>query len=208
MLHADHLRAGKELQRKIEALRGENKDPSLPQKPLPLPPVANVDAVRQLPQPVPSPPPSGRRMTDSQNAGEESFMLLGHRVRRSLSLVAQRTTIGIFPQQSDPGDAFNQFWKILEGMLENLSQPVAFATAPLAVGELQPTSAEALQRNGSVSSDTDLEEPMVRRITRRIGIGRDNSKVKTSSALSKSQSPASLSVDDEEFDDADFETGG
>lgn len=29
-------------------------------------------------------------------------------------------------------DTFNQFWKDLEGMLDNLSQPVAFATAPLA----------------------------------------------------------------------------
>ena len=28
-------------------------------------------------------------------------------------------------------DTFNQFWKDLEGMLDNLSQPVAFATAPL-----------------------------------------------------------------------------
>ena len=92
-------------------------------------------------------------------------------------------------------------------MVENLSQPVAFATAPLAVDELQSNNVEALQRNGSLSSDTDLEEPMVRRITRRIGIGRDNSKVKKSSGLSQSQSPASFSVDDDEFDEGDFETG-
>jgi hypothetical protein len=33
--------------------------------------------------------------------------------------------------KSDPMDTFNQFWTDLEGMLDNLSQPVAFATAPL-----------------------------------------------------------------------------
>ena len=115
MLHADHLRAGKELQRKIEALRGENKDPSLPQKPLPLPPVANVDAVRQLPQPVPSPPPSGRRMTDSQNAGEESFMLLGHRVRISSSLVVRRRQSVSFPSSQipvTPSISSGKYWRI------------------------------------------------------------------------------------------------
>ncbi|OBZ75479.1 hypothetical protein A0H81_04532 [Grifola frondosa] len=65
------------------------------------------------PSPASSPPlPAPNRMSDSQQTVDESFMLLG--------------------QRSDPGDAFNQFWKITEGMLEHLSQPVAFATAPLA----------------------------------------------------------------------------
>jgi hypothetical protein len=86
MLYNDHLKAGKELQRKIDKLREENKDPSLPQKPAPSLPVSNSNAANTIPQPVPSPPPSGRRMTDSQNTGEESFMVLGQRVRHLLIL--------------------------------------------------------------------------------------------------------------------------
>jgi len=51
-------------------------------------------------------------MVDSQNTGDESFMLLG--------------------QRSEPGDIlFNQFWKVTTDLLENISQPVAFASAPI-----------------------------------------------------------------------------
>ena len=105
--------------------------------------------------------------------------------------------------QSDPGDAFNQFWKILEGMLDNLSQPVAFATAPLAADDFPPAPLAALQRNGSLSSDTDIEEPMVRRITRKIGMGKDAAKVKSPSGPSTSKPPAV----EEEFDDDAFDEG-
>jgi len=48
---------------------------------------------------------------DAPSAVEESFMLLG--------------------QKNELNSSFAQFWKILEGMLDQLSQPVAFATVPL-----------------------------------------------------------------------------
>lgn len=35
------------------------------------------------------------------------------------------------PQPGEHNEAFDRFWQNLEGMLENLSQPVAFATAAL-----------------------------------------------------------------------------
>lgn len=69
--------------------------------------------------------------------------------------------------QSDSGDPFNQFWRITEGMLDYLSQPVAFATAPLA----PPSPGEgSRRRDGSSSSDTDLEDVISKRISRGIGL--------------------------------------
>jgi hypothetical protein len=88
-------------------------------------------------------------------------------------------------QQSDPGDAFNQFWNIMQGMLDNLSQPVAFATAPLGAPESAPpnhvvrtklSSHAGFRRDGSLSSDTDIEEPMVTRFARRLGMSGDTKK--------------------------------
>jgi hypothetical protein len=87
MLYEDHLKAEKELQRRIAKLREEGKDPSLPHKPPssshpsgPIPP-ANLSGANYSPRRVPSPPPPGRRLTDSNSTGEESFMVLGQRVR-------------------------------------------------------------------------------------------------------------------------------
>ncbi|KAI0957112.1 hypothetical protein AcW1_005608 [Taiwanofungus camphoratus] len=150
MLHNDHAKAGKELQRRIAKLREENKDPSLPQKPTKNSPSAAVAARAPLPpQSAPSPPPQTRsRMSESQQTVDESFMLLG--------------------QRSDSGDPFNQFWKITEGMLDYLSQPVAFATAPLAPPNASPT--QSRRRDGSSSSDTDIEDPISRRLSRGIGL--------------------------------------
>jgi hypothetical protein len=78
MLCSDHTKANKELQRKIAKLREENKDPTLPQKPTPL----HTTAVTANYNPQPSDPslPPHRRMTDSQNTVDESFMVLGQRV--------------------------------------------------------------------------------------------------------------------------------
>lgn len=136
MLHNEHMKMGKDLQRRIAKLKEENKDPSLPQKPARAPtagPSASVSP--PFPQSAPSPPPQlQNKLSESQQTVDESFMLLG--------------------QRSDPGDAFHQFWKATEGMLEYLSRPVAFATAPLAPED--PSLNRA--RNGSWSSDTDLED--------------------------------------------------
>ena len=87
MLYNEHCKAGKELQRKIDKLKEEGKDPSLPQLP---------ELSQKVPPPKPtyhgsprvntSSPQPLRFMTDSQNTGDESFMLLGgQRVRLSLS---------------------------------------------------------------------------------------------------------------------------
>ena len=79
MLHNEHSKAEKELQRRIATLREEGVDPTLPQKPVP-------------PRPSPTSPPPGHgssasplqhpkgRLPDSQV--DESFMLLGQQVRR------------------------------------------------------------------------------------------------------------------------------
>lgn len=84
MLYNEHHKAGKELQRKIEQLKSEGKDPNLPQKPDPPQSAAtrsNSHPYPAFPRSAPSPPPH-RPMTDSQGTVDESFMLLGgQRVR-------------------------------------------------------------------------------------------------------------------------------
>ncbi|KDQ59448.1 hypothetical protein JAAARDRAFT_33011 [Jaapia argillacea MUCL 33604] len=148
MLYNDHCKAGKETQRKIAKLREEGKDPALPQKSSP-----PRNPVLSIPRSTASPPPNAQgRLSDSQNTGDESFMLLG--------------------QRSDPGDAFNQFWKIMEGMLDNLSQPVAFATAPLGPAASTTLQRKTIGRNESFSSDTDLEDGIGTRLSRRFGLGK------------------------------------
>ncbi|KAJ7684968.1 hypothetical protein DFH06DRAFT_1313341 [Mycena polygramma] len=192
MLYNEHHKAGKELQRKIEQLRAEGQDPSLPHKPDPPQSSAmrpNSHPYPSFPRSAPSPPPN-RPMTDSQGTVDESFMLLGG-------------------QRSDPGDAFNQFWNIMQGMLDNLSQPVAFATAPLGVPEPQSTnhvvrtklsSHTALRRDGSLSSDTDVEEPMVARFARRLGMSSDSKKPSASNLNTRI---ASTPDPDDDFDEGD-----
>ncbi|CAK5277774.1 unnamed protein product [Mycena citricolor] len=191
MLYNDHQRAGKDLERRIEQLKAEGKDPSLPHK------VANTPRASTMPErrteksshsPQSESAPSAplpRPMTDSQGV-DESFMLLGG-------------------QRSDPGDPFNQFWNIMQGMLDNLSQPVAFATAPLGHVESVSSSskrtklASHLPREGSLSSDTDLEEPIVSRFARRLGISGDIKKQDRSSSNLK---PLSSDLDGDEDSEA------
>ena len=66
-------------------------------------------------------------------------------------------------------------------MLDNLSQPVAFATVPLGHPEIpippsSPDKTDDIRRDGSLSSDTDLDEPIFSKFTRRIGMSREGSK--------------------------------
>ncbi|OAX41311.1 hypothetical protein K503DRAFT_848471 [Rhizopogon vinicolor AM-OR11-026] len=143
MLHNEHVKAGKELQRRIAKLREENQDPALPQKAPPRNAQIHMrkngdslNAAPPAPVPAPSTPmyaSSSSRLLDSHNNVDESFMVLG--------------------QRSDPGDSFNNFWRIMEGMLDNLSQPVAFATAPL--GTEATSKKKGSRRDGSSSSDTE-----------------------------------------------------
>ncbi|KAI0340603.1 hypothetical protein BDW22DRAFT_1360007 [Trametopsis cervina] len=168
MLCAEHNKAGKELQRRIEKLKEENKDPSLPQKPFKLTQNNGGNSSRNGPQPVPSTPPSTsiNRLSESQQAVDESFMLLG--------------------QKSEPGDAFNHFWKITEGMLDYLSQPVAFATAPLAPPETKP-----LSREGTALSDTEFDDPITKTLNRGLGF----MKAASSRMLTRHDSSGNLSSD-------------
>ena len=77
MLYNEHAKSSKDVQRKIAKLREENKDPSLPQNV----PHRHTPPPPSVPGPSSSPPPqAGHRMVDSQNTGDESFMLLGQRV--------------------------------------------------------------------------------------------------------------------------------
>ncbi|CAL1704150.1 unnamed protein product [Somion occarium] len=150
MLYSEHNKAGKELQRKIAKLKDENKDPSLPQKP---PRVAsNQSGPASMAPPIhpPSPPPGNvpSNLSDSQQTVDESFMLLA--------------------QRSEGGDAFNHFWKITEGMLDYLSQPVAFAIAPLGPPENKWSGPR--RRDTSSSSDTDIEDTISRTLSRGVGL--------------------------------------
>ena len=88
----------------------------------------------------------------------------------------------------------------MQGMLDNLSQPVAFATVPLGVDDTRTQSGMAkptLQRKDDEdNTDTEIDEPIFARLSRRIGIGRE--------ALKSSPAEAyrpSLSSDD--FEDVD-----
>jgi hypothetical protein len=126
LLYNEHTKSAKDVQRKIDKLREENKDPSLPQNV----PHKHASTPPPVPGPSTSPPPqTGNRMVDSQNTGDESFMLLGQRVS---PISSHRSVHPLMHPKSEPGDIlFNQFWKVTTDLLENISQPVAFASAPI-----------------------------------------------------------------------------
>ncbi|KAL0577249.1 hypothetical protein V5O48_004737 [Marasmius crinis-equi] len=188
MLHNEHKKANLELERKISRLREEGKDPTLPQKP----DIRRVSSANPASptfvQPVPSPPPT-RPLMESGTV-EESFMVLGG-------------------QRSDPGDAFNQFWNIMQGMLDNLSQPVAFATAPLGIPEPSTSSSGKTTRpEDHFSSDTDhtdAEEHMASRLTRKLKLGK--SIRKTLEAASSGSSSSKAPEREPDFDDDFLEDG-
>lgn len=91
MLHNEHVKAGKELQRRIAKLREENQDPTLPQKAPPRNAQLHMhrnggssNAAPPAPVPAPFTPmyaSSSSRLLDSHNNVDESFMVLGQRVR-------------------------------------------------------------------------------------------------------------------------------
>lgn len=97
----------------------------------------------------------------------------------------------------------------MQGMLDNLSQPVAFATIPLGQESVQssPTdghSAPELGRDsGNASSDTDLEEPILSRFSRKIGLAKklgDRSRRAIQNAISPIASQGSMSSNNSDFD--------
>jgi hypothetical protein len=65
----------------------------------------------------------------------------------------------------------------MQGMLDNLSQPVAFATIPLGPETSKDSStsdmtAPEIRGDGGLSSDTDHDEPIFSKFSRKIGLGR------------------------------------
>jgi hypothetical protein len=93
----------------------------------------------------------------------------------------------------------------MQGMLDKLSQPVAFATVPLGDAELYSDQSQApslSRRETGTGSDTDPDEPVLTRLTRRIGISRDGRRAKQEST------PDSSSYNgDEDLDDGIFDEG-
>jgi hypothetical protein len=81
MLHDQHMKAGRELQRRIVKLREERKDPSLPQIiPSVMPPAtvrASPAQQQQQQQQQLQQLQQQRKLTDSQDTVDESFMVLG-----------------------------------------------------------------------------------------------------------------------------------
>ncbi|KAJ3921131.1 hypothetical protein F5877DRAFT_89056 [Lentinula edodes] len=188
MLCNEHRRTGKELLRKIAKLESEGKDPTEPQKSNQIQTNSNPQIIAGSSRIIHSAPPQ-QHLTDSQVAVDESFMLLAG-------------------QRSDPGDAFNQFWNIMQGMLDNLSQPVAFATVPLGVEAIPGPSSP--RRDSSLSSDTESEEPIVSRLTRKLGMGRTTSAMQSKTLSRSLKTPISSELeleDDDFFDEGDDLSG-
>ncbi|CUA72212.1 hypothetical protein RSOLAG22IIIB_00875 [Rhizoctonia solani] len=108
LMHEDHLKLSRDAQR-AQQERTRQQQQQQAQQPTPKrgSDLAATVTIDHIP----------RRMADStssvEHTIEDSYMMLGGR-------------------PGEHNEAFDQFWKTLEGMLENLSQPVAFATAPLA----------------------------------------------------------------------------
>lgn len=91
MLYNEHIKAGKELQRRIAKLREDNHDPTLPQKTTPRHVQTHKNGGGSNTSPhAPAPAPSAQlhasassssRLLDSHNNVDESFMVLGQQVR-------------------------------------------------------------------------------------------------------------------------------
>jgi len=93
----------------------------------------------------------------------------------------------------------------MQGMLDNLSQPVAFATVPL--GDAGPYSSRSqsppsTRRDVGCGSDTDTDDPVLTRLTRRIGISHGGRKI-TRGSIADSSSRRG----DEDFGEGVFDEG-
>lgn len=102
----------------------------------------------------------------------------------------------------------------MQGMLDNLSQPVAFATIPLGPETSQDsstsdTTAPGIRGDGGLSSDTDHDEPIFSKFSRKIGLGRksDRSGKKSPSCTQASSHSQEGDFDFGEDEDDFLETG-
>jgi len=104
----------------------------------------------------------------------------------------------------------------MQGMLDNLSQPVAFATIPLGpetpASPASDRSSPEVRRDGNLSSDTDPDEPIFSKFSRKIGLGNKNGRSRKAGQRSLSASQASTSSQKSDFDfdedDDDFIDAG
>ncbi|KAH8833566.1 hypothetical protein DL96DRAFT_1577546 [Flagelloscypha sp. PMI_526] len=188
LLHNKHTQATAELQRKIEQLRAQGKDPSLPQ--IAQEPSSAFFHPRESQSRSATRSPSlEKQLADTV---DESFMILPG-------------------QRSDPADSFNQFWNVMQLALDNhLTQGVAFATIPLGPEKPRVNGAatpprQPLSREGSHGSDADAEEPMMSRITKGLqGLSSripGSSKIGRSSFMSSDVKPPETDLDDMELNE-------
>jgi hypothetical protein len=92
----------------------------------------------------------------------------------------------------------------MQGMLDKLSQPVAFATVPLGDAELYSNQSQippSSRREAGTGSDTDPDEPVLARLTRRIGINRDGRRGTQESTPDSSSYKGDEGLDDGIFDE-------
>lgn len=103
--------------------------------------------------------------------------------------------------QPDPSDPFNHFWHMLEGMLDNLSQPVAFATAPLMPPTPLPASApvNGFTTSAGPSSDGSKVSNGLAATASRLLSNAWSSPTQAQAAPSKTLPPSSSDEDDLEF---------
>ena len=95
-------------------------------------------------------------------------------------------------------------------MLDNLSQPVAFATIPLGPEISKDTStsdiaASEIRADGGLSSDTDHDEPILSKFSRKIGLGRKHDMSGKTNQKSSSLTQRSSHSQEDGFDFAEDE---
>lgn len=201
LLYNRHCKDRDDLQRKIQKLQDEGKDPSLPQRTE----VAPMN--RRL--------SSNAGASSAQNQTGSASQQLYHRPTMSDSNTVDESFMVLGGQGSDPGDAFNQFWNVLQGMLDNISQPVAFATAPLNTldipsDDVAQSSAQSppsppqhtypsLRREHGAIRESD-DDHLLSRWTKKIGLSRESSRSSIHDVRSKGKGTSS-SFDEDEFDE-------
>ncbi|CAE6524728.1 unnamed protein product [Rhizoctonia solani] len=172
LMHEDHLKLSRDAQRAKQERTRQQQQQQGQQQPSP---GRHYDLAATV-----TTDQTPRRMVDStssvEHTIEDSYMMLGGR-------------------PGEHNEAFDQFWKNLEGMLENLSQPVAFATAPLA--GTSPGKKEAVDEDDGDESDAssndsfciiDSKDPLAPQTPKSAGFGSSAGSSPTSSKKFKNPS--------------------
>ncbi|PVG02817.1 hypothetical protein CPB86DRAFT_661246, partial [Serendipita vermifera] len=133
LLYNENNRRGKEIQRRIAQQREDTANLTLPR----------VQSSALAPTP--------RHASPSRINGRDNSLAMSHRTIDDSYMV-----LGGRP---DPQDPFNQFWNKLEQMLDNLSQPVAFATVPLTSSQPYDEQEADLKPTENDSNDDRDDKP-------------------------------------------------